>query len=733
MHVYPENALTQLEFDKVAAILLNYCQTPIGKELVQEMRIHTHLKYIQTALSQTQEYKFIKSANQYFPSDFVLDIRRDLKLLGIPGAQLTGEQWLIVRRLTDHMHQVFRWFDAERQAAFSNLHEVISTSYYEKQIIDSIDIVIDERGTVKDNASEDLAKIRHQLFKRRQDLRRIFDKVISRLAKSGYTADIDESFSNGRRVVAVFSEYKRQVKGFFHGESDSRKTAFIEPEETIELNNEIYELEQDELKEVQKILRQLTAQLSPYSSLLLTYAHIVGHFDFIRAKALLAIDMNGNMPQLQNTACTNLINAYHPLLFMYNKVSGKKTFPVNLQLDDDTRILIISGPNAGGKTVSMKTLGLNQVMVQSGLLVPVSELSQMGIYKQLFIQLGDTQNLAFELSTYSSHLMHMKHFIENANGKTLFFIDELGSGSDPHLGGAFAEVILEELSHKHAQGIVTTHYLNLKVMANHNKGIVNGAMQFDEVKLEPLYQLVIGKPGSSYTFAIAERIGLPKHLINRARKLVDTHHFELDKLLNRTEQDLQLVQQERRDLHKKQKENDTLQLELKKVLEKEKHLQQVNLLKEQNRVAEEKFTYLKEMERNLKQIALDWKKSEKKEDVMKNLYNLLFNKNDKIVINKLAKKVDKQYKESSDPILIGSMVKLKKNYQVGEVIGFKGKRAIVKVGQLPMNIDIEDLLVVQKIDLEETKEVDKLRKVNISEIGIKIKKINEKGKSSRKN
>jgi len=732
MHVYPENALTQLEFDKVAAILLNYCQTPIGKELVQEMRIHTHLKYIQTALSQTQEYKFIRSANQYFPSDFVLDIRRDLKLLGIPGAQLTGEQWLVVRRLADHMHQIFRWFDAERQAAFSNLHEVVSASYYEKQIIDSIDIVIDERGTVKDNASEDLAKIRHQLFKRRQDLRRIFDKVISRLAKAGYTADIDESFSNGRRVVAVFSEYKRQVKGFFHGESDSRKTAFIEPEETIELNNEIYELEQDELREVQKILRQLTAQLAPYSALLLTYAHIVGHFDFIRAKALLAIDMNGNMPQLQNTACTNLINAYHPLLFMYNKVSGKKTFPVNLQLDDDTRILIISGPNAGGKTVSMKTLGLNQVMLQSGLLVPVSELSQMGIYKQLFIQLGDTQNLAFELSTYSSHLMHMKHFIENANGKTLFFIDELGSGSDPHLGGAFAEVILEELSHKHAQGIVTTHYLNLKVMANHNKGIVNGAMQFDEVKLEPLYQLVIGKPGSSYTFAIAERIGLPTHLINRARKLVDTHHFELDKLLNRTEQDLQLVQQERRELHKKQKENDALQVELKKVLEKEKHLQQVNLLKEQNRVAEEKFTYLKEMERNLKQIALDWKKSEKKEDVMKNLYNLLFNKNDKIVINKLAKKVDKQYKETSEPILIGSMVKLKKNYQVGEVIGFKGKRAIVKVGQLPMNIDIEDLMVVEKIDLEAAKAADKLRKVNIAEIGDKFNKPVQKDKAPRK-
>ncbi|MEI7589331.1 MAG: DNA mismatch repair protein MutS [Chitinophagia bacterium] len=703
MRVYPENALTQLEFDKITTILLNYCQTNMGVEQVNEMRIHTHQKYIEEALRQTEEYKFIKLANQYFPTDFVLDIRKDLKLLGIPGAQLTGEQWLLVRRLSDHLHQVFKWFDAERQMAYSNLYEVVKNSYYEKAIVEGIDLIIDDRGSVKDNASEDLAKIRQQLFKKRQELRRIFEKVVHRLAKSGYTADIDESFSNGRRVVAVFSEYKRQVKGFLHGESDSRKTAFIEPEETIELNNELYGLEQDELKEVQKILRALTAQLAPYSSLLLSYAQIVGNFDFIRAKALLAIDMNANRPMVNNKAITHLIEAYHPLLYIYNKTSGKKTIPLNLELDDEARILIISGPNAGGKTVSMKTLGLNQVMLQSGLLVPMSATSQMGIYKQLFIQLGDTQNLAFELSTYSSHLLHMKHFIENANGKTLFFIDELGSGSDPHLGGAFAEVILEELSHRHAQGIVTTHYLNLKVMANHNKGIINGAMQFDEVKLEPLYQLVIGKPGSSYTFAIAERIGLPKNLINRARKLVDSHHFELDKLLNRTEQDLQLVQQERRDLHKKQKENEVLQSELKKTLDKEKHVQQIELLKEQNRVAEEKFAYLKDMERKIKQIALDWKKSDKKEEVMKNLYNLLFKKNDKIVINKLAKKVDKHYKELAAPIVLGSMVKLKKNYQVGEVIGFKGKRAIVKVGQLPMNIEVEDLMVVEKIEAPDKK------------------------------
>ena len=699
MQLYPENALQQLEFDKIISILSNSCQSPIGKEMVDEMRIHTHPKYIQTALSQTQEYKFIKSANQYFPSDFVVDIRKDLKLLGIPGAQLTGEQWLMVRKLADHIQQVFRWFDAERKDAFANLYLILDGTYYEKQIIDSIDAIIDERGNVKDNASEDLAKIRTQLFKTRQTLRRVFEKVVAKLAKSGYTADIDESFSNGRRVVAVFSEYKRQVKGFFHGESDSRKTAFIEPEETIELNNEIYSLEQDEAREVQRILRVLTATLAPYSSLLLNYAQIVGQFDFIRAKALLAIDMNGNMPQLQNKASARLINAYHPLLFLYNKVSGKKTIPVNIELDDDARILIISGPNAGGKTVSMKTLGLNQVMMQSGLLVPMSELSEMGIYKQLFIQLGDTQNLAFELSTYSSHLMHMKHFIENANGKTLFFIDELGSGSDPHLGGAFAEVFLEQLIKRHAYGIVTTHYLNLKVMASKTTGIINGAMAFDEKSLLPLYKLNVGKPGSSYTFAIAERIGLSKELIDRAKQLVDENHFTLDKLLNRTEQDLRKIEIKERDLQKLIKENEQLKKSLALQIDKEKHAQQVELLKHQNKVSEEKMLYLKDMERKLKQTVNDWRRAENEQDkkmLMKNLHALLFNQKEKQVKEKVKKKLDSKYREIGGEPQIGDFVLMTQNNKVGMLSEIRGKKAIVNLGAMPLQVNYADLTRVEE-------------------------------------
>ena len=697
MRLYPDTALYQLEFDKVKALLEAHCKTVYAQDRAQNLRIHTHKDYIQKELRQTHEFAMLLRQAQYFPNDFTYHLQKELKLLGIPGALLVGEQWMLIRKLTVNAENIFRWFDPEKRAAFSAMAQVLADAYYEKNIKDSIDAVLDEQGIVKDNASDDLQKIRLSLYKRRNELRRMFEKVIQKLAKAGYTADIDESFSNGRRVVAVFSEHKRQVKGILHGESDSRKTAFIEPEDTIELNNEVFALEHEEAKEVQRILRALTATMSMYAPLLNAYLQITGEFDFIKAKAKLGIDMNANLPELLDKAHIELINAYHPLLYLYNKSAGKNTMPVNIKLDAQQRILIISGPNAGGKTVTMKTIGLNQMMMQSGLLVPVSPDSQMGIFKQLFIHIGDTQNLEFELSTYSSHLMHMKHFIEVANGKTLFFIDELGSGSDPNLGGAFAEVILEELSRKHALGVVTTHYLNLKVMANHTQGIINGAMQFDEVHLLPMYKLIIGKPGSSYTFAIAERIGLPKSLINRARKLVDEDHFKLDKLLNRTEQDLQHLDKEKLQLHKMLRENEKLKKEMEQVLDKEKHRQQVELLKQQNQITEDRIIYLKDMERKLKQIVLDYKKAENKNEVVKNLQQLLFKGKEQVVVNKLAKKVDKQYKETTGAIVVGSLVKLKKNYQVGTVLEIRGKRAIVQIGQLPINVELSDLSVVEKL------------------------------------
>lgn len=696
MKLFPESAPVQLEFDKIKALLTEHCKSEFAKQKAADLRIHTKKEFIQTELQQSHEFKLITLNSQYFPNDYVLNLSKDLKLLSIPGAVLTGEQFVQIRKLATSIQSIFRWFDNERRIAYPALTKVIEETYYEKAILEMLDQVLDEHGNVKDNASDELQKIRLNLYKKRNELRRVFERVIARLNKSGYAADIEESFSNGRRVVAVFSEYKRQIKGILHGESDTRKTAYIEPEETIELNNDIFSLENEESKEVQRILRKLTSDLSVFAALLQSYHAIVGEYDFIKAKAKLAIDMNGEFPSVVDKAHIDLVNAYHPLLYLYNKKSGKTTIPLSITLNDKNRILVISGPNAGGKTVTLKTIGLLQIMLQSGLLVPVNPTSEMGIFKQLMIHIGDTQSIEFELSTYSSHLKNMKHFMEVANGKTLFFIDELGSGSDPNLGGAFAEIIMEELARKHLFGIVTTHYLNLKVMANKVPGIINGAMAFDEQSLLPLYKLIIGKPGSSYTFSIAERIGLSPNLIKKARNLVDEDHFSLDKLLNRTEQDLRQIEKKENDLQKLVKENERLKKEMTTVMDKERHRQEVELLKQQNQVTEDRIAYLKDMERKLKHILLEWRKAEDKSEPIKQMHNLLFKKKDEIVTNKLAKKVQGKYEEVASDVVVGAQVKLKKNYQVGTVKEIRGKRAIVQVGMLPMSVDLSDLVVVQE-------------------------------------
>jgi DNA mismatch repair protein MutS2 len=696
MKLFPESAAKQLEFDKIQELLHERCRSEWARNKALQLRIHTKKEFIDRELKQSHEYMQIVQNGIYFPNDYVLNLSKELRLLAIEGAMLVGDQLVSLRKLAVMMEKIFRWFDAERKISYPALSEVTANSYYEKTIREMIDEVVDDTGVVKDSASPELQSIRMNLYRKRNELRRMFDRIVSRLNKQGYLAEIEESFMNGRRVVAVFAEQKRTVKGILHGESDSRRTSFIEPEETIELNNQLYELENSERKEVQRILKELTKQLSVYASLLDNYHSIAGEFDFIYAKAQFAISINAEYPVVSDKATVKLVNAFHPLLFLYNQRAGKTTIPVDISLDDSRRILVISGPNAGGKTATLKTAGLLQMMVQSGLLVPVHPSSEFGIFKQLMIHIGDTQSLEFELSTYSSHLLSMKHFMESANGKTLFFIDELGSGSDPNLGGAFAEVIMEELARKHALGIVTTHYLNLKVMAGKTAGIINGAMAFDENNLLPLYKLIIGKPGSSYTFSIAERIGLDKRLINRARSLVDEDHFKLDKLLNRTEQDLHEMEQKQKELQRLLKENEKLKKEMEQVLDREKHQQQVELLKQQNKISEDRIAYLKDMERKLRTMIVEWKKTEDKNKVIREMSALLFKKDEKKAVSKKQKQIEAKYEELKGEIRPGSKVKMKKNMQVGEVLELRGKKAVVKIGLLPMQVDLENLVLVKE-------------------------------------
>jgi DNA mismatch repair protein MutS2 len=696
MKLFPQSAAVQLEFDKVKSLLVQHCATEYGKEKAEELIIHTNKEFIETELRQSYEYKQMVQSGTYFPNDYILNLSRELKLLSIPGAVLVGADFIVLRKLAESIERIFRWFDRERKIGYPALAGVIQNTHYDKAIMKMIDDVLDEQGQVKDTASDTLRNIRMGLYRKRNELRRIFERIISKLNKQGYLAEIEESFMNGRRVVAVYAEQKRTVKGILHGESDTRRTSFIEPEETIGLNNEIFSLENEEKKEVYRILRELTKDVSKHEPLLSTWHSTVGEYDFIRGKAKLAMDMRGEYPLVVDKSHVHLVEAYHPLLFLYNQKSSKPTIPLTLELNEKNRLLVISGPNAGGKTVSLKTIGLLQIMVQSGLLVPVQPSSQFGIFKQLMIHIGDTQSLEFELSTYSSHLLNMKYFMENATGRTLFFIDELGSGSDPNLGGAFAEVILDELARKHAFGVVTTHYLNLKIMANKTPGIINGAMAFDEKNLLPLYKLIVGKPGSSYTFSIAERIGMDKELIQKARNLVDEEHFQLDKLLNRTEQDLQDLHQKEKELQSLLKENEKLKKEMQQVMNKERHQQQIELLQQQNKITEDRLAYLRDTERKLKQIVIEWRKEEDKTKVIKNIHALLFKKNEQRTVNKLQKKIESKFEQVGGEIKAGDKVMMKTNHQVGTVMELRGKRAVVRIGWVPMQVELKDLIVVKE-------------------------------------
>ena len=694
MKCYPESAFVQLEFEKVKELLLQKCRTTIAKDIASTLIVHTYKEYIDVELQQTHEYKTLLQTGQAFPNDYINNISKELKLLSISGAMLGGDQFIEIKKLCTNTENIYRWFDAERRIAWHGLVKLLNNTYYEKQIKDSINELLDEYGVVKDNATPELQKIRQSLYRKRTELRKLFDKLTSKMQKQGILADINESFMNGRKVLAVVAEQKRMVKGIYHGESDTRKTTFIEPEETIQYNNDIASLENEEKNEVYKILKKLTAMLAHYAPLLQTYNSIAGQYDFIRAKAALAVDMQGNYPTIENKSKLHLVKAYHPLLYLYNLQNKKTTIPVNIELNEKEHILVISGPNAGGKTVTLKTVGLLQIMVQSGLLVPVDPTSTFGIFKQILIHIGDTQSIEFELSTYSSHLKNMKAFMENANGRTLFFIDELGSGSDPNLGGAFAEVIMEELANKRAYGIVTTHYLNLKVMAGKVKGIINGAMAFDEKKLEPLYKLIIGKPGSSYTFSIAERIGLPQHLIAKARKLSNDDQFLLDKLLNKTEQDLRNVETKDAALKKLLQQNEQLKKQLETTLKRETHQQQIELLQHQNKIKEDQINYAKDMERKLKQLTQEWKKTDNKNEIIKQAQQLLFGQQKKQQTEKINKKFAAKFEIVTQPILVGTQVQIKTNHQVGIVQEIKGKNVIVKVGLMPIQVKLDNVIAI---------------------------------------
>jgi len=562
----------KLGFAEIKQLIKAHCLSEMGREMVDKIQVMHQFDQVNKFLGQAKEFKNILLNDEALPIHHFFDIKSLANKARIEGVFLTEEEFYQVNASLTTVFAVIAYFNT-RAGIYPNLEALFEHLPIEKIILKKIDQVIDQKGKIKPNASRDLLEITSGIARAEQDARKKIDQVFKNANSNGWTADGSLTVRDGRLCIPLLAENKRKLKGFIHDESASGQTVYIEPEEVFSLNNKIRDLEFDRRREIIKILTALTNELRPYVPLLLSYHGLLSKLDFVRAKALFAIDIGAVMPQLVNEPVLHLVNARHPLLLLNFKREHRTVVPLNIKIDEKTRVVVVSGPNAGGKSVCMKTVGLLQMMAQAGLLIPADEASVTGIFKQFCVDIGDDQSLESDLSTYSAHLSKMKEFVERANGSTLVLIDEFGTGTDPQFGGPIAEAVLESLNHKKIRGIITTHYSNLKVFASHTEGIENASMLFNNTEMQPLYILEIGKPGSSYAFEIAQKIGLPQNVLNLAKNKVSAGQKKVDTLLVDLEREKKEIYDTRIRLEKQQKQVDVLLAEnekLKSYLEENK-------------------------------------------------------------------------------------------------------------------------------------------------------------------
>lgn len=546
--IYPRNFEQKVGFDIIRQMIRENCLSSMGISYVEKIRFNSNFELLNKLLHQVEEFRQILLLEESFPSSDYFDLNPELKRISIPGTYIEQEKLFDLKSSLTTIDECIHFINNLEENKFPSIHSLAKPVKLDKNIIHKIQNIIDKKGDIKDNASSNLKSIRSQLHAKKSSIDRKINKSLKDAKKSGLVnGDAEVTIRGGRLVIPIPASYKRQIRGFIHDQSATGQTVYVEPEEIFDTNNEIRELEGEERREIINILKEFTGFIRPAIPDLMEAYRFLGLIDFIRAKAKLAIKINGIKPVLEDTNLINWEKAVHPLLYLSHQKQNKIVVPLDIKLDKEHRILVISGPNAGGKSVCLKTIGLLQYMLQCGLLIPVKENSTAGIFQHLFIDIGDEQSLENDLSTYSSHLMNMKHFSLQANAETLFLIDEFGTGTEPQLGGAIAEAILEKLNEKLAFGVITTHYSNLKLLARQGNGIVNGAMLFDTKAMQPLYQLSIGKPGSSFAFEIARKIGFPKIILKAAEKKTGIKQLDFD-------QQLQQLDIEKKELQAKQDE-----------------------------------------------------------------------------------------------------------------------------------------------------------------------------------
>ena len=683
--IYPQNATEKLGFSEIKQLIQTYCISPMGQQMVEKIQLLTNFDHIHKFLSQTKEFKTILINDSPLSISNFFDIKSLASRLKIEGTYLSEDEFFQVYLSLNTVFSVIHYF-SQREGLYPNLEALFEHLPIEKSIIHKIEAVIDPKGKIKANASKELLDIVAGLSKAEQEARKKIDQIFKSAQNSGWTADGNLTIRDGRLCIPMLAENKRKIKGFVHDESASGQTVYLEPEEVFQLNNTIRDLEFDKRREIIRILIALADQLRPYVPLLLSYHGLLTKLDFVRAKALFAIDIEAEMPVLSRNPEINLINARHPLLMLNFKKEKQTVVPLNIRIEEQQRIVVVSGPNAGGKSVCMKTVGLLQVMAQAGLLIPVDERSTVGVFKQVFADIGDDQSIESDLSTYSAHLTKMRYFVENANSKTLIVIDEFGTGTDPQFGGPIAEAVLETLNQKYVKGVVTTHYSNLKVFANATPGLENASMLFNNLEMQPLFILEMGKPGSSYAFEIAQKIGLPPLILQSARGKIGEHQKRVDTLLVDLERDKKQLMDIRVSVEKRERqvkllleENEKLKLYLeenKRSILKDAKLEAQNIIKNANKLIENTIAEIRES-------AADKQKTQ----VLRQNLQTELKKNE--VKEKPVKAIVEE-----QPLKAGDWVKFIDSETMGQVIDVAKDNVILAMGDLRSVVKLKR---VQKI------------------------------------
>jgi DNA mismatch repair protein MutS2 len=692
MNIIESEALELLEFFKIKKYVTDFCHSSGAKNKASQISVFANHENLTTELHRVSELKNTFSSDSFFPDIQFQDFRKEASLLGLDGSMLTEEQFLLIKQATEISNTAIRFLKNKKQT-LPYLSQLADELEDNKIIITEIDRIIDFDATVKNSASKELQKIRKDLSEKRRESDAKFDRQVNELRKLGFIRDNEESFFNGRRTLAVLVEYKSEVSGFVHNKSETGKTIFIEPGATININNDIAELEIDERREINRILRELSDTLRPYAFQLKQYDELLIELDFLKAKAKFAQIINASLPAISATSELKLSKAYHPILFLQNKELKKNTVPLNIHLNAENHLVVISGPNAGGKSITLKTVGLLQTMLQSGLLVCVAENSVMSFFKHVLIDIGDTQSIEHELSTYSARLKNMISILKTVNAQTLILMDEFGSGTDPELGGAMAEVVLEELVKSKTFGIITTHFPNVKLLANKLDGVLNGSMLFDLETLDPKYILTVGEPGSSYTFEVAERVGFPKDLITRAKAKIDTDKVDLNVLLAE-------VQQQKTKLAEAVERTEHEEF-LRKISKEKYEVLSANFRDKIDRERERKIELARLADFGQKYLRLmeEWNKNEDRKMVIKRFIDGITaetNKRKELAKqNKRDNFAEKKVARIKPLLKVGSKVKILNSSEVGIVESLKDEKVNITFGILKMTVNMENLELVK--------------------------------------